>query len=164
MAFYYQRAYTIPGNLYAANALANWFEAEHLLTLLGKRKWGDVIKGPGTESYRLPSSMKSAADELSKLKNSMLNLPPDKMDYRDMVGMAAIELSLCIFSVRQTSANDLLNVYKKIWDKAGSQGKKLAEIEHFDFLLDAYGQVSKNKIPGVLKLIRDLKTGLSKMI
>jgi hypothetical protein len=38
---------------------------------------------------------------------------------------------------------DILEEYKNTWEKAGSIGKKLGEIEHFDFLIDALAQSKK---------------------
>jgi CHAT domain-containing protein len=157
MANYYQMAYSIPNNPYAANALANWLEAEYILIQLGKRAWGDVIKTTGTKAYQLPASVHAARKEVRKLKGSLLNKAFDKMDYRDMVGIATLELCLYVLNPPAT-INALLNLYRKIWLKAGSQGKKMAEVEHFDFLIDAFSHIPKAK--QVKKSIESLKKQL----
>ena len=86
------------------------------------------------------------------------------MDYRDLVGSASLELCLHLFNPNSTSANVLLTLYKDIWNKAGTVGKRSSDIEHFDFLLDAYGQVSKSKSQNLLNLLRYLKTELTKIV
>ena len=41
----------------------------------------------------------------------------------------------------------ILEEYKNTWDKAGSIGKKLGEIEHFDFLIDALARAKSCTAP-----------------
>jgi CHAT domain-containing protein len=158
MAYYYYKAYSIPENPYSANALANWLEAEYLLVLLGKRKWGSTIKISKKDSYSLPQSVVAAVSDLRRLKSSLSNRGLDKIDYRDLVSIATIGLCQHVLSPTASSAKDLSTLYKKIWDRSGSQGKKLAEIEHFDFLIDALSQISKTK--QVKKSIEYLKKQL----
>jgi hypothetical protein len=162
MAIYYQKAYRVPNNPYAANSLANWLEAEYLLILLGKRKWGDVVKISRKEFYQLPSSLQNALTEVNKLKSSLLIMTPDKMDYRDMVAIATLELCQHILNPRTNPINSVLDSYKKIWNKSGSQGKKVAEIEHFDFLIDASNPIPKAQ--KVKKSIEYLKKQLQTIV
>lgn len=163
-ALYYQLAYAAPNNPYRANSLANWIEAEHVLVLLGERKWGDNIKVAGKKSYRLPESVKVAEADLNSMKDILSNMPPDRMDYRDLVGHASLALCLHLLRSTPTSADDLLTIYRDIWNKAGSIGKRSSEIEHFDFLIDAYGQVPKGKRDSALTLLQYLRTELMKLV
>jgi CHAT domain-containing protein len=163
MTLYYQRAYASPNNPYGANALANWLQGEFLLTQLTKRKWGDEIKTRRKESYGLPASLNDAIEVLSRAKNILLNMPPDKMDYRDLVCTASLELSINLLRPKPTSANSLLKLYMGIWSSAGSQGKKISEIEHFDFLIDALSLLPKQKSAAALTMLNYLKTELSKL-
>ena len=54
-ALYYHLAYASRNNPYRANSFANWIEAEHVLILMGKRKWGDAVKISGKKTYRIPA-------------------------------------------------------------------------------------------------------------
>ncbi|MEJ1237362.1 CHAT domain-containing protein [Chryseolinea sp. T2] len=163
-ALFYQLAYAAPNNPYKANSFANWIEAEHVLVLLGQRKWGDSAKTSGRKAYRLPASLKAAAEDVTSLRDALANMPPDKMDYRDLVGHASLELCLHLLEPKSASADALLDIYKNIWKKAGSIGKRSSEIEHFDFLIDAYGQVPKTKRNGALTVLQHLKTELLKLV
>ncbi|MGC3944722.1 MAG: CHAT domain-containing protein [Chryseolinea sp.] len=163
-ALYYQLAYATPNNPYKANSFANWIEAEHVLVLLGVRKWGDAVKTGGRKSYQLPESLNAAATDLTILRDAISGMPPDKMDYRDLVGRASLELCLHLLQPKSSSAASLLNIYKSIWKKAGTIGKRSSELEHFDFLIDAYKQVSQTRRNGALKVLDHLKTELNKLV
>ena len=163
-ALYYQLAYAAPNNPYRANSFANWIEAEHVLILLGARKWGDSVKVSGIKGYRVPASEMAAVKDLIALRDAASGMPPDKMDYRDLVGRASLELCLHLLQPKSSSASALLNLYKSIWKKAGSVGKRSSEIEHFDFLIDAYGQVPTNRRNGALKVLEHLKTELDELL
>ncbi|MEO8473604.1 MAG: CHAT domain-containing protein [Chryseolinea sp.] len=163
MASFYRKAYTAPNNPFFASSLANWIEGEHLLVLLGKRKWGDGVRAGGKISYYLPASADDAIIELNKAKKVILNMPPDRMDYRNLVGVASIELCLNILKPSKTSVKELLALYKSIWVKAGTHGKKSSELEHFDFLIDAYQQLPKRKVIEIVNLVKGIREELDKL-
>ena len=91
-------------------------------------------------------------------------MPPDRMDYRDLVGQASLKLCLHLIDPKSTSADELLDIYTNIWSKAGSIGKRSSEIEHFDFLIDAYGQLTKSRRNGAVTVLQFLKTELGKLV
>lgn len=47
-------------------------------------------------------------------------------------------------SSKPLSYDSIFTLYKDTWDKGGSRGKKIGEIEHLDFLIDALS-LSKKK-------------------
>ena len=59
---------------------------------------------------------------------------------------------------------EIFNLYKETWDKAGSKGKKLGEIDHFDFLIDALSLSKKKNATAMKKKIHDLRNQLERMI
>ena len=59
---------------------------------------------------------------------------------------------------------EIFNLYKETWDKAGSKGKKLGEIDHFDFLIDALSLSRKKNITVIKNKVNDLAKQLEKMI
>ena len=67
-------------------------------------------------------------------------------------------------SSRLSAYEEIFTLYKETWDKAGSKGKKLGEIEHFDFLTDALSLSKKKNAIAMKKKINDLKKQLEKMI
>ena len=48
--------------------------------------------------------------------------------------------------------------YTRVWNVAGSQGKKIGELEHLDFLKDAYAGLVKSA--KVVKTINKIKNDL----
>ena len=67
-------------------------------------------------------------------------------------------------SYRAPEYEEIFNLYKEAWDKAGSKGKKLGEIEHFDFLTDALSLSKKKNVVAIKTKINDLRNQLEKMI
>ena len=108
--------------------------------------------------------MKAAAAVITSLRDALANMPPDRMDYRDLVGHASLELCLHLLEPKSAEADALLDIYKNIWNKARSIGKRSSEIEHLDFLIDAYGQVPKSRRNGALTVLQYLKTELMKLV
>ncbi|MBD0333800.1 MAG: hypothetical protein ICV66_14230, partial [Chitinophagaceae bacterium] len=50
------------------------------------------------------------------------------------------------------------------WNKAGAKGKKVAEIEHFELLLDGLSLVNEKKAHSLKTIIEQVKAELEKMI
>ena len=50
--------------------------------------------------------------------------------------------------------------YTKVWNIAGSQNKKISELEHFDFLLMAYSDLVKkpDNVSTIKKIRKDLES------
>jgi hypothetical protein len=74
---------------------------------------------------------------------------------------------LCAWSIEGKNTKELtdkmvVDAYRKVWSIAGSQNKKVAEIEHFDFLIDAYTDLVKK--PASINAIKKIKQDLEKII
>jgi CHAT domain-containing protein len=138
----------------------NWFEIENILVLAGKQKWpaNDAKNG------KLPS-LKTAKEKVNTIIGG-LNLEEADLDFWERISVN--NAALCVWLLEginpaQASANKLVDDYSKIWHMAGSQNKKMAELEHFDFLIDAYSNLLKApKIVKTFNKIRDnLKNSLT---
>ncbi|MGZ8559151.1 MAG: CHAT domain-containing protein, partial [Chitinophagaceae bacterium] len=163
-ALSYYRAYKKQKKAYS---LVNWLEIENILVLLENRKWGQAVKLDQTE-YNLPA-IKDAVKDLENMFDSLTSFSPDEMNYWDWASAANIKLCLMMLeyklgSSRPPSYDEIFNLYKETWDKAGSKGKKLGEIEHFDFLTDALSLSKKKNVLNIKTKINDMKNQLEKMI
>ena len=164
-AFYYQKANAMrPGNA-SSYSITNWLEIETILVLSGDRKWKEVAKF-GRESYELPS-LESVNDQLNELSDKMKTSAGYRMKYWDMVSLANIKLCLTLVNLSSKTKIDweeVLETYRQTWAKAGSKGKRLAEIEHLELLIDGLRLSNKPGVSSTRKNIEQLKEELSKII
>jgi CHAT domain-containing protein len=163
-ALFYQKAYAKQKKAYS---LTNWLEIENILVLLDNRKWGQAVKIDQTD-YHLPA-LKDAVKDLENVFDSLTSFSPDELSYWDWASAANIKLCLLMLGYKATgsripSYEETFNLYKETWDKAGSKGKKLGEIEHFDFLTDALSLSKKRNAITMKNKINELKRQLEKMI
>ena len=82
--------------------------------------------------YKLPT-IKDAVKDLESMFDSLTSFSPDELNYWDWASAANIKLCLMMLeyklgSNRPPLYDELFNLYKETWDKAGSKGKKLGEI------------------------------------
>ncbi len=135
--FFYRKADSIKGNTNKIYSFTNWLELENILVLFGKRSWGQTADK--TNSYTLPV-LDDVKKDLTK-RMSSIEASPDEMNYWDMVAIANIKLCLLLLdnnSPKDAKAwNALTDNFLTVWQKAGSQAKTKAEMEHFEFLVDA---------------------------
>ena len=163
-AVYYYKAYSRQKKAYS---LTNWLEIETILILLDARKWGQTVRA-GQMEYDLPV-LKDAVKDLESLFDSLTSFSTDELSYWDWASAANIKLCLLMLEFKAAGYNsptyeEIFNLYKETWDKAGSKGKKLGELDHFDFLIDALS-ISRQKNSVVLKnKITDMRNQLQKMI
>lgn len=158
---YYMKAHNIQSSLYSAYCLTNWFELETLFP--SEHGWKEEIFYANTH-YPIRSN-KDAISLLTILKNKML-AEADNTDFWHIAAIANIKLCLLILDHTKSAPDwaDVLNTFKKVWNRAGSRGKRLAETEHLDFLIDAM-TLSKNRSAQKLKKnIEQLKGELEKLI
>ena len=163
-ALCYYKAYKKQKQAYS---LVNWLEIENILVLLETRKWGQSVKLDQVE-YNLPA-IKDAVKDLDSMFDSLTSFSPDELNYWDWASAANIKLCMMMLeykvgSSRPPAYEEIFNLYKETWDKAGSKGKKLGEIEHFDFLIDALSLSKKKNVLTIKTKINDLKNQLEKMI
>ena len=161
-AYYYMQANHVESQENETYALTNWYTLENILVLTQHHKWGQQIKGT---DITLPTKEKAKQklQELLTQKKKQSN----QSDYWDIVAVSNLQLALLILqtgSGHQQLWDDLLESYKNIWVKAGTKGKKLAEIEQLELLLDALSLVNKAEIKLLSDYLLNLKKELEKMI
>ena len=63
----------------------------------------------------------------------------DNLGYWDMLAFLNLDFCLMMINENEKTENerweDIINSFDKIWHKAGSEGKKLSELEHLKFLI-----------------------------
>ncbi len=163
-ALQYYKAYNQKKEAYS---LTNWLEIENILVLLDIRKWGQVVKMESTE-YTLPA-IKEAVKDLDNMLDALTSSSPDELSYWEWASAANIRLCLLMLDYKTGRSKlptyeETFDLYKETWDKAGSKGKKLGEIDHFDFLMDALS-LSKKKTAVVMKTkISDMRNQLERIL
>jgi CHAT domain-containing protein/glutaredoxin 2 len=160
-ANYYMKAHNIQTNLYSAYCLTNWFELETLFP--AEYGWNEEIFYANT-SYPIKSN-KDAINLLTILKNKMVE-EADNTDFWHIAAIANIRLCLLILDHTKGSPDwtDVSDTFKKIWQWAGSKGKRLSETEHLDFLIDALTLSKHKQAPKLKKHVEQLKSELEKLI
>jgi hypothetical protein len=158
-AYHYYLATLKKQDIYA---LINWLSLEQILILSGERKWGEKIAEHDQPAYILPS-LKDAIHQLEDAFKLLASSSESELTYWDLASAGNIKVSL--FLLDPKSGNDhaatyeeVLETYEEIWDKAGSKGKKLAEVEHWEFLIDALNLPESKKAMAILAGISALKT------
>ena len=66
-------------------------------------------------------------------------------------------------TARKKTKDEVFLVYRKLWRKAGSKGKKFAEIEHLEILIDILSLSKNADVAGLKKIVKELKTDLQKI-
>lgn len=154
-AEYYRLADTVPKNMNRTYSLTSWLELENILVQAGKQKWAlhqsKAAKRP---------SLKYAKERLDE---AIKNKDQGDAETGVLVEIGIAGAYLCKWllegkNTKELNEEVLTGYYLKAWSIAGSQNKKIAELEHFDFLVDAYTHLLKK--PAVLKAIGKIKAGL----
>jgi tetratricopeptide (TPR) repeat protein len=164
-AYCYDKASKIQANTNATYSATNWIEIETVLVLAGYHKWNDVVKF-GRDTYLLPTP-EEMNEKLNQLSEGVKNLAGRHMKYWDMVAVANIKLCRAIINSSAKTKpewDEVLEIFRNTWTKAGSKGKRLAEVEHLQLLDDKLALVNKPGVNAVRKNIRQLKEELSKMV
>ncbi|MBL7702722.1 MAG: CHAT domain-containing protein [Ferruginibacter sp.] len=158
-AGYYKQAYHMPHNSNATYALINWMEIEKILQL-AKNMAGvkTVIK-----KYKFETAG-NAREMIDAAVKKMISADADIDFWSEITKANAI---LCAWlmegkNTKKLTDNMVIEAYKKVWGIAGSQNKKVAEIEHFDFLISAYSGLAKK--PANVAAIKKIKRELEKII
>lgn len=163
-ALNYQRAYSFYNNWYS---LTNWLALESTLVMTGIHEWGSKTDKSNAETgYQIVSV--DEAIRLLEASKTTLCVTSERMSYWDMI--AGINIGLCKYLLQFSDKSEsreleqIFNEISELWKKAGSKGKRFAEIEHIEFLTDALSG-SKNKNAIALKsklgqLLKDLEKQL----
>lgn len=137
-AYYYRMAWTIDAKYYP---YTSWIQIESLLVGEG-REWGAKLEQEGELfKYKLPTA-EEIDRELSQYLTAV-NGRSQVVDYWDLVAQANVKLcSLLVYPEKaeaEEAGKEIATILRKLWVKAGSPGKKSAEREHLDFLVEMLG-------------------------
>lgn len=162
-AYYYHKGYLNSGNWYS---LTNWLSLESILIMSGIHAWGIDEKIKDNTVYKIPL-LEEAIDLLETTGATLCN-NKQRMSYWDM--LAEINIGLCKYIV-QFSEDDnkkgVENIFKDIshlWKIAGSKGKRFAEIEHLELLIDALSNGKDKKAKALAVKLEQLKNDLSDLL
>jgi len=162
-ALKYRESYRVKNNPDLVYPLTNWLTIESILRMLGKSISG--TKAGRSEMTKNDELYKKGLAYLKKEENN-LEAHADVNNYWDLSKTANAKLCLLIAgtsSTRQAMKEDLFATYKKLWAKAGSKGKKNAEIEHLQILTDLLSIGRTKDAVALKRLINELKTDLKKI-
>jgi hypothetical protein len=163
-AGYYRKAYETAGNDHTVYALTNLLEIESILALQG-RKWKGEVRIAGTD-YPYASS-NDVVRILEKIIETT-GIRDGDLNFWDMVEKA--NLMLCVLiadpSAVQDSktVDDILAAYRRIWHLAGSKAKKMTELEHLEWLIDAVATSKKRNAQTLRKTLEQLRDELERLI
>ena len=167
-AFNYQKAYLFSKNWYP---LTNWLALECVLVMSEYHSWGS---DKNCKDEKLGYWLFAPEEAIAMLDDcSSSHSDSERMSYWDM--LSEINISLCKFilqyaKVSGKNAPELINqqdIYKEIeslWKKAGSKGKRFAEIEHLEFIIDALSIANNKNTNTLASKLEQLKTDLVKQI
>lgn len=143
---YYEQADKHPNNTDQTYSLSNAVELACILKFNGIIK-KDKYKFQNQE-YQVPSTKKISEKLMEMKKLLSTKMQDDNLEYWDMV--ASFNLDLCLILVSEGKDIDkkwqeFSESFKNIWKKAGSAGKKNAELEHLHFLTYALNKTVSEK-------------------
>jgi CHAT domain-containing protein len=162
-AYYYHKGFVNSDNWYS---LTNWLSLESSLVMSGIHTWGAIEKAEDETGYKIPS-LKEAIGMLETTAASLCKIN-ERMSYWDM--LAGINIGLCKYIVQFTENEDkkeVENIFKDIshlWKQAGSKGKRFAEIEHLELLIDALSAGKNKKIKALAAKLEQLKNDLANLL
>jgi hypothetical protein len=116
--------------------------------------------------YKLPST--DEAIRLLDASKESLCVSSERMSYWDM--LAGINIGLCKYILQYSDKSDkkeFENIYREIselWKKAGSKGKRFAEIEHLEFVIDAFSDTKKKNAIELKTKLEQLLKDLAKQL
>lgn len=164
-AGYYQTAYATKSSSNPTYSLTNWYELESVLMRVDAgRQWGGPVQA-GAKTYTLPSQ----AEALKSLKQLIdgFNAAGRDMEYWDL--MIKPNVNRCRLIVDAASAGDkdwraLLEMYRDVWNGAGTRGDKFAEIEQLDILLDVLTLAENGAANDLREKLSTIRESLAKML
>lgn len=168
---HYERAYSHNLNSNKIYSLSNSIELACLLVFNGAIKDGGEFT-VDKKKYKLRSI--SEAQQLLVGYQNKLNekSESENLNYWDLI--AFLNIDLCLLMIIEdekieTKWDEVILNFQKVWQKAGSIAKKIAELEHLDFLIQSLnieaGIDSEGYKPnrGLENRISELRTALSGM-
>lgn len=163
-AYNYQKGFANSNNWYS---LTNWLSLGTSLELSGIQKLTSQSDKKNTDmDYQMPS-YEEALNLLNTTEASLCKIN-DRMSYWDMI--AGINIGLCKYILQFSRKDDkkvVENIFRDIshlWKMAGSKGKRFAEVEHLEFIIEAL-LIGKNKnAKDLAAKLEQLKKELSNLL
>lgn len=156
-AKYYQQAYERPGNLNKIHALCSWVNMENVLVQNADRKWGEQLKD--YKLWSLAKVEKTCTDLLMNASETSM-----RRNYWDMVAVVNLKVSLYLLGKGNYNIGDIQHDYLKVWKNAGARGKKIADIELCDLIIDSMLHIESKKSLKFAEELSFLKNELLKVI
>ncbi|MRT17605.1 CHAT domain-containing protein [Vitellibacter sp. q18] len=166
---HYERAYLKELNSNKTYSLANAIELACLLVFSGAMAHGNEFT-IAKRKYKL-RAVSEAQELLLGLQNELkAKSDTDDLDYWDLIAFLNIDLCLLLIMEDEkidTKWQEVIQNFKKIWQKAGSEAKKAAELEHLEFLTHSLniisGKIDSEFTPqkDLENQIKDLRTALN---
>ncbi len=167
-ALNYQNAYSYSKNWYS---LTNWMALESALVMAQLHSWESDLN---SKNEKLGYKLFSYEEALSLLDEATTSLiDSERMSYWDM--LAEINIGLCKYVLQFSkttdknlsgiiSQQDIYYEIGELWKKAGSKGKRFAEIEHLEFIIDALSITNNKNSKTLATKLEQLKKDLIKQI
>ena len=134
-AYYYRASCLVAGNAYRIYSLTNWYMLEAIVDLCAAQPWASKRSYNG-ESYELPA-LEEVQQQLREAA-APLAFESSRMDYWTLMESAGGKLCQLFINPAEAATDctltDLLELYRRMWLKAGSKGKKMTEVEAISFL------------------------------
>lgn len=154
----YYKAYLRPGNQNKVHALSSWLYMDNLLVLAGHHKWGAQQEAYKSWTLnKIETTLNDLICSLSAGRNAYAN-------YWDMVTVANLKTCLYLVGKGTYTIDDIKNEYLDIWEHAGAQGKKIAEIELCDLMIDAVSHIPARRAQKINTELTRLREELVKYI
>lgn len=138
--YYYNKASQIKENENRIYSVTNSIEMESILVMCGSTEWGGTLKY-GNHSIKI-RTLAAARKQLEDIQASMAaGQTNDILKYWDMVAFNNVDLCRLLINEKEEADDSkwerLSSQLNTLWKIAGSAGKKLAELEHLQFLVFA---------------------------
>ncbi|RYF86740.1 MAG: CHAT domain-containing protein [Chitinophagaceae bacterium] len=150
----------------AIYGLSNFLEIEGVLNLVNRTKWiGEVFFEKVSYPY-------NSSDDVLQLLEKLLmaiDVSHDEMNFWELTNEANIRLCMMIVDPKKAEENtnawdEVLKVYRKVWVKAGSRAKKVAEVEYLEMLADGLSLSGNRSLAKMKADLKKFKNELSKMV
>ncbi|WP_410004817.1 CHAT domain-containing protein [Aequorivita nionensis] len=161
---HYERAFKNDLNSNKTYSLANAIELACLLVFSGVMNHGSEFT-VDKKKYKL-RSVSEAQQTLVELQYKLKEKSDaEDLEYWDLI--AFLNFDLCLLLIIEdekieTKWNEVIQNFKKVWQKAGSEAKKSAELEHLEFLTQSLNSIT-GLTDNVFKPQKDLETRISEL-
>ncbi|MEM8509313.1 MAG: CHAT domain-containing protein [Bacteroidota bacterium] len=148
---FYEAAYARKGNRNTSYSLTNVLEIASILSLMAKKDPEQSLQVTLHTEVQTVTDYQGALQLLKEEQESINNVTAfEELDYWDMVALNNIELTYLLLTQNAESGRwkALNENFNKLWVKAGSRAKKIAEQEQLQFLILALHH-AKNGDPKV---------------